>query len=332
MKLKLFVNYLTSAPKARLFGGDVKIGCLQIVKMKILVIIVTYNAMQWAERCFDSLRKSTIVPDVFVVDNGSTDETQTYIQHNYPEVKFIQSKENLGFGKANNMGMQYALDNEYDYVYLLNQDAWVMEDTFEKLIEISLRNQEYGVLSPFQMNADMEHIDQRFIRNVMNWKSNPDIANDLYNQQLKDVYPVHVIMAAHWFVTRACLLKIGGFSPSFPHYREDDNYAERMHYFGLKLGIVPSLRVVHDRGWREDPISKKLHMMYTGCIRVMSSPVMSKREAYLWIANNVIKSTAKYKSLLPFKYVWKLMCQKRTLEKNKKISMSQDCAFLNMRN
>jgi len=296
--------------------------------MKILVVIVTYNAMQWAERCFNSLRSSSVRPDVFVVDNGSTDGTQTYIHEHYPEVMFQQSKENLGFGKANNIGLQYALDNDYDYVYLLNQDAWVMPDTFEKLIEISKKHPEYGVLSPFQMNADMEHIDQRFIRNVMSWKSNPDITNDLYNMKLKDVYPVLEIMAAHWFVTRVCLLKIGGFSPSFPHYREDNNYAERMHYFGLKLGIVPSLRVVHDRGWREDPVSKKLHMMYTSCIHLLSSPIMSKREAYTRVVNYVIKSSIKYKSMIPFKYVWKLICQKRTLDKNKKISMTQDCAFL----
>lgn len=288
--------------------------------------------MQWAERCFDSLRKSSVSPHVFVVDNGSTDGTQAYIQEHYPEVMFHQSEENLGFGKANNLGLQYALDENYDFAYLLNQDAWVKEDTFEKLIEISLRNPEYGVLSPFQMNADMEHIDQRFIKNVMNWKSNPDITNDLYNQRLGDVYPVQVIMAAHWFITRACLLKIGGFSPSFPHYSEDYNYAERMHYFGLKLGIVPSLRVVHDRGWREDPVSKKLHLMYTGCIRLLSCPVMSKKEAYIRVAKNVIKSAIKYKSFLPFKYMWKLMCRKRILDKNKKISMTQDCAFLKMKN
>ena len=133
--------------------------------MKLLVVIVTYNAMQWAERCFDSLRKSTIVPDVFVVDNGSTDGTQTYIHEHYPEVIFQQSKENLGFGKANNIGLQYALDNEYDYVYLLNQDAWVMPDTFEKLIIVHKEHPEYGILSPFQMEANMEHIDKNFKKN-----------------------------------------------------------------------------------------------------------------------------------------------------------------------
>ena len=111
--------------------------------MKLLVVIVTYNAMRWAERCFDSLRKSTVVPEVFVVDNGSTDGTQEYIKKNYPEVMFQQSNENLGFGKANNLGFQYALNKGYDYVYLLNQDAWIFPETLGGLVNVSKLHPEY---------------------------------------------------------------------------------------------------------------------------------------------------------------------------------------------
>ena len=211
---------------------------------KLLVVIVTFNAMRW----MSSLKASSIPVDVFVVDNGSTDGTQQYIQEHFPEVMFHQSNENLGFGKANNIGMKYGLDHSYDYVYLLNQDAWVMKDTFERLITFSLRYPEYGILSPFQMNADLVHIDKNFVRNVCAWKSNPDIMNDMYNEQVKEVYEVRGVMAAHWLITKRCLQQVGGFSPSFPHYGEDDNYYMRAQFWGLKVGIIPSLRVAHDRG------------------------------------------------------------------------------------
>ena len=101
--------------------------------MKLLVIIVTYNAMQWAERCFSSLRNSIVRPDVFVVDNGSTDGTQIFVKEHYPDVMFHQSEENLGFGNANNMGLQHALDYNYDYglskFNFLNFD-WYLEKLF----------------------------------------------------------------------------------------------------------------------------------------------------------------------------------------------------------
>ena len=298
---------------------------------KILVIVVTYNAMQWAERCFDSLRKSSVKPDVYVVDNGSNDGTQAYIQEHFPEVMFHQSKENLGFGKANNLGLQYALDENYDFAYLLNQDAWVMEETFERLIELSSRYPKYGILSPFQMNADLEHIDNNFILYVMRRELNSDITNDLYNRQLKEVYPVSGIMAAHWFITRACLLKVGGFSPSFPHYAEDDNYADRMHFWGLELGVVPSLRVVHDRGWREASKKKFFYIIYTSTIRVMSYPDNAKRRPFVYIMYELTKNSIYYKSLQPIKYLWRLILKKRVIEQNRIISATKDCAFLKMK-
>lgn len=296
--------------------------------MKLLVVIVTYNAMQWAERCFNSLRSSSVKPDVFVVDNGSTDGTQAYIQQNYPEVLFQQSKKNLGFGKANNIGLQYALDNNYDYVYLLNQDAWILSDTFEKLIKISQKHPEYGIISPFQMNADMRHIDIGFIKYVCSWKSNPDIFNDVYNETVNEIYPVSVVMAAHWLVTKKCLRKVGGFSPSFPHYGEDVNYIERALHYGFKIGIVPSLRVVHDRGWREDPPEKIIYMEYMVAIKYLSSPHLSLRKAFMKSVGRNMPLVFKYKSLKPINNIFMVLYRLREIRSNRRISITHECAFL----
>ena len=91
--------------------------------MKILTIIVTYNGMKWLDRCLGSLRESSLKTDVVAVDNGSTDGTPEYIAANFPEVQLHCTGENLGFGRANNVGLQKAVAEGYDYVYLLNQDA-----------------------------------------------------------------------------------------------------------------------------------------------------------------------------------------------------------------
>ena len=89
---------------------------------RIHTIIVSYNAMKWAERCFSSLRTSAVPLSVIVVDNGSTDGTQEFITTQFPEVEFIQSAENLGFGKANNLGIEMAYKNGADFFYLMNQN------------------------------------------------------------------------------------------------------------------------------------------------------------------------------------------------------------------
>jgi GT2 family glycosyltransferase len=298
--------------------------------MKILVIIVTYNAMQWVERCFNSLRKSTIVPDVFVADNGSTDGTQAYIQEHYPEVMFHQSDENLGFGKANNLGLQYALDHKYDYVYLLNQDAWIFPETLERLIEISKKHPEYCILSPFQMNGDLYHIDKSFMGNVCSPAFNPDFINDLYGNRCKDVYSVKSVMAAHWFMPRETILQIGGFSPSFPHYGEDDNFQSRVKFHSMEIGAVPSLRVVHDRGTRERTATQKMYLDYTRSISLLSDPL--GRSLYS-ISNTMyiaFRDMIKYRALKPLKYWLSLMFNIREILRNRQISMDKECAFLQL--
>ena len=103
---------------------------------KVFVVVVTFKGGQWYDRCFTSLRESTIPVQAVVVDNASNDGTVEYIREHYPEIHLIESKENLGFGRANNIAMRYAMDQGCDYVFLLNQDAWVDKDTIEKMIHI----------------------------------------------------------------------------------------------------------------------------------------------------------------------------------------------------
>lgn len=295
--------------------------------MKLLVVIVTYNAMRWAERCFDSLRKSTVVPDVFVVDNGSTDGTQEYIKKNYPEVLFQQSKENLGFGKANNLGMQYALDNDYDYVYLLNQDAWVMPDTFQIMIDAHKKNSEYGILSPVQVVATKDKFDKNFgiICRLERRKCN--LLDNLYfgTNAISDIT---CVMAAHWLVSRDCLYRVGGFSPAFPHYDEDDNYAERAVCKGFKIGIVHGTMAVHDRENREYSRDFLIYKSYINSIRTLSSIHSCVKYPWLSCAKVALWNSIKYFSLKPICNFMKLLHQRNYIKKCKNESLN-DCAFLN---
>ncbi len=296
--------------------------------MKLLVIIVTYNAMQWAERCFKSLQTSTIVPDVFVVDNGSSDGTQAYIQEYYPQTIFQQSKENLGFGAANNIGLKYALDNNYEYVYLLNQDAWIMSDTFEKLIEISQKHPEYGLISPMQMNADLYHIDKNFCNGLFDYQ-NKEVINDIYNNNLKDIYETTpFVMAAHWFLTRRCIEKVGLFSPTFKHYGEDCNFADRVLFHKFKIGVSPQLKVVHDRGERIDSPQKIMYMEYLNYVCVFSNPLNTRYFAsFAKMIAVFVKHTIEYKSLRTILYFYRLLFNLPQILKNKKISIFTHCAF-----
>ncbi len=214
---------------------------------KLFVVIVTYKGRQWYDRCFTSLRQSTMPVETVVVDNASNDGTVEYIKENYPEIHLIESNENLGFGRANNIAMKCALDHGCDYVFLLNQDAWVESDTFEKLIAIHQRHLEYGLLGPVQVNAEKTKVLDGVIRFLVNPDNvNINMFSDLVIGNVEEVYPVAEINAAAWLLPRKTLETVGGFDPLFLHYGEDWNYLSRVLYHKMKVGLTPHLMVVHD--------------------------------------------------------------------------------------
>lgn len=295
--------------------------------MKILVIIVTYNGEHWMEKCIGSIMKSSIKADTFVVDNTSTDRTVEVIRNINPNAIIIESKVNLGFGGANNIGMKYALDNGYDYVYLLNQDAWLAENTLENLVFVHVNHTEYGILSPMQVNAAGNHFDDNFAVGPVSSKYNRHLIEDLYFSRLQDVYEVPDVMAAHWLISRKCLEDVGGFSPTFPQYGEDNNYIDRAHYYKYKAGIVPSTRAVHDRLGRE--LSKeKLFYLYSYSMPLVYLSDISETPSFWKMIGFTFIALQQYRSLgLALKNWFMVLKKLPTIKRNKKYSLIKG-AFL----
>ena len=215
----------------------------------IHIIIVTYNAMKWAEKCFSSLRKSSVPVQTIVVDNGSTDGTQEYIKTNFTEVEFIQSAENLGFGKANNIGIEKAYKNGADFFYLMNQDAWIFEDTFQELLNVynSYENkEEIGILSPMHLDGTEKNFDMHFERYLARCTEKNRLFSDLYNEKLKPYYEIDFVNAAHWFLPKKTVEEIGGFNPYFFYGAEDYDYINRLKYFNKNILVATQSKVVHD--------------------------------------------------------------------------------------
>lgn len=215
---------------------------------KVHLIIVTYNAMKWAEKCFSSLRKSSVLVASIVVDNGSTDGTQDYIKSHFPEVEFIQSPENLGFGKANNIGIEKAYKNGADFFYLMNQDAWIYEDSIQKLLDVYESypaKTEIGILSPMHLDGSEQKLDI-FLDKYIAQNFETRMISDFYLNTPKTHYEISFVNAAHWFLPKETIQKVGGFNPYFFHYGEDNEYVNRLKYHGKKILLCPASKVVHD--------------------------------------------------------------------------------------
>jgi GT2 family glycosyltransferase len=225
---------------------------------KVYAIVVTYNGIEWIEKCLKSLVNSTLLTKIVVIDNGSTDGTKNYIQQNYKNVNLITSDVNLGFGQANNLGLKIAINNKCDYAFLLNQDAWVEKDTILELVNAFETNTKLGILSPIHLNGAGNTLDIYFADYLQQSQiGNLKPAEILNPKASPSIIKTSFVNAAAWLISAACIKKIGGFDPIFFHYGEDRNYAHRTIYYGFEIGIYTHAKIFHDRELRITSTSQK---------------------------------------------------------------------------
>jgi GT2 family glycosyltransferase len=221
------------------------------MKTNIFIVVVSYNGMKWLSKCLKSCESCSVI----VVDNNSSDGSIPFIQEKFPEITILQQSNNLGFGAANNIGISYALKNGAEYVFLLNQDAYLKPNTVEDLVKYYKKNTAYGILSPIHLNGDGTKLDNNFSKYItLNNQLQYDTLNQLFS---KDIYEVPFVNAAAWLLPRNTIETVGGFDPIFYHYSEDVNYCQRVLYHNLKIGVVPETYVLHDRAPRTKRILNK---------------------------------------------------------------------------
>ncbi len=267
------------------------------------IIIVTYNAKKWLDNCLNSINFEAY--KAVVVDNNSTDDTVNYIKSKYKQITLLPQNKNLGFGKANNLGISYALNQGAEQVFLLNQDAYLVNDVLDILINFQSKNIEYGVLSPIHINADKTKLDRNF-SNYLRYDNNPYFYADfILGNSIRDVYDVPFVNAAGWLISKSCLMTVGGFDPIFFHYGEDDNYCQRLKFHGFKLGIVPKTYLIHDREDRQkpkiEPFSKEYYQRELRKLKVKYANINQYEKANLLgyadrLRNELIKTFLKRKT------------------------------------
>lgn len=218
------------------------------LKDRVAIIIVTYNGEKWLSKCLKPLYGLENLK-IVVVDNFSTDNTVNNIKKNYPNVELILSPINLGFGQANNKGFEYAIANNYDYVFLLNQDASIDIDSLVVLIDDYKNDLEIGILSPvhFKSKDEVENLFQFYLKdsNISN--------NEVGSNIIKDLKFVN---AALWLISVKNLKKIGGFNPLFFHYGEDVDFVNRVKFKKLYVKANLSVKGFHYRNYTKESFKK----------------------------------------------------------------------------
>jgi GT2 family glycosyltransferase len=208
------------------------------------VLLVSYNGAQFLPRCLASLLSQVPPPGrVLVIDNGSTDDTVALVRQAFPQVETVALGRNLGFGAANNIGIEKALAAGAENIFLLNQDMVLRDGVVEFLGRAMADHPDYGLVSAFHLTYDGATLDRLF-----RWHLPTHVVDDLYFGRLQDVYETPFVPAAAVLLRADALRAVGGFDPLFFLYHEDDDLCRRLRLDGWKLGLVPRAQVQHWHG------------------------------------------------------------------------------------
>ncbi|MFD0762126.1 glycosyltransferase family 2 protein [Lutibacter aestuarii] len=215
----------------------------------IVFLIVTYNGEKYIEKCISSIKNYCKDSKIIVVDNNSEDDTRSILKK-LPIDDVILLKNNIGFGKANNIAFKRAISYKADLFFLINQDVYFFSGNFNKFIKIAFdnfKNNYFGIISPFHLAPNQKDFDFKF-KDYISSKNTPHLLKDLENQnELSKVYASKSINAAAWLVSKETIVKVGLFDPIFHHYGEDTDYINRLKFHNFKIGVLPNFKVVHNR-------------------------------------------------------------------------------------
>lgn len=199
--------------------------------MKISVIIVSYNARYHLEQCLYSVEKAleNTNGEIIVVDNASPEKTVDFLHDKFPNVQFIESKENLGFAKANNLGVEKARG---EYVLILNPDTLIPENLFEVIFPFADSKNDLGALGVRMIDANGKfHLESK--RNIPNFQNtfgklfgtlvNKNNSKGYYKTEVAEFEnaPAEILTGAFMLMKKDVYKSVGGFDPRYFMYGED---------------------------------------------------------------------------------------------------------------
>lgn len=210
-------------------------------------MIVSYNQWALTRACLESLyRQPNPNFNVLVVDNASTDDTPEQVRTFAPHAHMIENSMNLGYAQGNNIGLQYALDQAFEYVMVLNNDVTVAENCIDTLLAAADANHDAALLGPMVYHADEPNVIQS-AGGILphDWHAVHRGANETDKNQYADVTTVDWLTGCAVLARTSALRKFGLLDENFFMYGEDVDWGVRAQRAGYRVLLVPQAHVWH---------------------------------------------------------------------------------------
>lgn len=231
-----------------------------MVSPEVSFIIVNYNTAFLAEQAVASIYKCVTENtfEIILVDNGSSTREVNNVLKTFPEVKLIELNQNLGFGKANNVGFEATVGN---FIFLLNSDAYLIEETTIPAFLAYLKDHPETAIvggnlrtkngTPNVSYGNFLSVEK--MKHDLKLKEQPE---DYYHEQLSTAKACDVtaptavdyLTAAAIMIKRSVINVHGLFDPRYFMYFEDQDLAFRYKKAGYQSVLLPHQKIVHIGG------------------------------------------------------------------------------------
>lgn len=222
--------------------------------IQVSIIIVNYNTRELLYNCIQSILDNTreLIYEIIVVDNASADQSVEMLHQNFPSVLTIASKENLGFGKANNLGVEQA---KGEYVFFLNSDTLLVNNAIHILYEFISHHEEVAVCGACLYDKTLRP-NLSVVLPPSSWdefsillpKFMQKKQNIGYYHDKNFPQEVNCITGADMMVRKDIFLQAGRFDPDFFMYAEEVELTHRIKKKGYKVYLIPEAKIIHLEG------------------------------------------------------------------------------------
>lgn len=226
---------------------------------RVYAVVLAWNSGDDIIKCLTHLAASRYPAlEIVLVDNGSTDGMPERVRQEFPNVTLLQNDRNLGFAEGSNVGLRYALTHQADYLFLVNDDAFVEPDTVRTLVDTAEADPTIGLLGPavvsfhdpnkvyYGAQLDMKRLTPR---------------EQVMTTPRTEPFETGYVPGCALLVKASAAEKIGLLDPAYFAYWEDTDWCIRARRKGYRVMLQPSASVRH-RGTLDQTSAKSFFAPY----------------------------------------------------------------------
>jgi GT2 family glycosyltransferase len=213
----------------------------------VISVILNTNRRDDTLECLDSLRRNSYPNHrIIVLDNHSIDGSVAAIREAHPDVQIVALEQNLGYAGNNNVGIEFAMQQGAEWVFVLNEDIILDGECLAKLVEVGEGDPQIGILGPLVYHHDEPTVIQSAGGMLGEYWESIHLGKDEVDQgQFKAPHLVEWISGCAIFVRRDAIEQAGMLDGNYFIYWEETEWCIRIGRAGWKIVHVPQSRIWH---------------------------------------------------------------------------------------